>query len=194
MYVSGQLKSEIAPLLPLLQLESPGKLEGKSVIHFFMPDEAVLHALGKISLLHSRLDHILKMTLKTLAGVRVAQALDATAFEPSASLRRRVRKLARNKLGEGTALIQVEAPLERSRRATERRNELIHSIWAREEGEDTSNSPTGILAIREWKPTPTVAEVETLATEIEILIVELNQARVDGFIAKAMTRRPQREN
>jgi hypothetical protein len=154
-----------------------------------MPHESILQALGKISLLHSRLDHILKMTLKTLAEVRVAQALDSTAFESSSSLRGRIKTLARKRLGEGKALIRLQALLERSRRATEKRNELVHSVWAREE-DGAETSAAAILACREWKPMPTVADLETLATELNTLIVELNQARV-GFIQEEM--KPRRD-
>ena len=96
---------------------------------FHIPEEPeILGTVGAITLRHSHLDHILRMTIKTLGGVSIEQALDATAFEGSEALRQRIRKLAKRKLGEGKALIQLQALLERCRRATARRNELVHNI------------------------------------------------------------------
>ena len=73
---------------------------------------------------------ILRMTIKTFAGIEVNEALDATAFEGASLLRERVRKLAKQRLGEGQALLKVQAFVERCRRATEKRNEYVHSVWA----------------------------------------------------------------
>src|SRR5690348_1923638 len=95
-------------------------------------DEAVLAKVGVIALQHTYLDRMLRMTVKTLAGVTVKEALDGTAFDGAATLRDRVRRFARRTLGEGTALVKLQAILERCHRATERRNELIHSLWAQE--------------------------------------------------------------
>ena len=78
----------------------------KGMAAFHIPEEPkLLEALGKIALRHAHLDHILRMTTKTLGEVSVQQALDATAFESSSALRDRIRKLAKSKLGEGSAFL-----------------------------------------------------------------------------------------
>ena len=103
------------------------------MITFHVPeDKALLAAFGEVALRHEHLNHILRMTIKTLAKLRPQEALDATAYDGSRQLRERIRKLARPRLGEGEALLKLEAILERCRRVTERRNELTHGIWAKE--------------------------------------------------------------
>jgi len=92
------------------------------LIYMLMPeDPAVLAAVGKIALRHGQLDHVLRMTIKSLTGVSMNEALDAPARQGSRELRERIRKLARRRLGEGVAIAQLEAILERCRRATEKR-------------------------------------------------------------------------
>ena len=94
-------------------------------------DPLLLAAFGKVAIRHGHLEHALRMTMKTLAHLSVEEALDATRYESPANLRRRIRKVARRKLGEGQALLKLEALLERCNRATEKRNIFIHSLWAR---------------------------------------------------------------
>ena len=106
--------------------------ESRSISLYIPEDINLLSALGKVALHHAHLDHILRMTIKTLGIVTVEQALDATAFISSSGLRDRIKKLAKQKLGEGNALIRLQAILERCRRATEKRNDYIHNIWAYE--------------------------------------------------------------
>jgi hypothetical protein len=76
---------------------------------------------------HTHLDHILRMLIKTLAEVTVEVALNATETDGSAALRDRIKKLAKQRLGEGAALLGVQDMVERCSRVTERRNTLIHS-------------------------------------------------------------------
>jgi hypothetical protein len=68
--------------------------------------------------------------VKTITHITIREALDATERQSSAALRARVRKLARQKVGEGDALVRLDALLARAGRATKRRNELLHALWA----------------------------------------------------------------
>jgi hypothetical protein len=78
------------------------------MIYMAIPeDQAVLAAVGKIALRHGQLDHVLRMTIKSLTGVSVNEAIDATARQGSRELRERIRKLARRRLGEGVALVSI---------------------------------------------------------------------------------------
>ncbi|MDO8703883.1 MAG: hypothetical protein Q7J84_02945 [Sulfuricaulis sp.] len=154
------------------------------MIAFSIPkDPEILKTLGAITLRHGHLDHILRMTIKSLGRVDVQQALDATAFQGSSALRERIRKLAKSSLGEGNALLQLQALLERCRRATEKRNDLIHNIWARELDGDTQMRTKD----HSWKPIPTIDELEKLSRELELLTNELNTARLEGFLFEAIT-------
>ena len=156
------------------------------MISFHIPqDSELLGALGIIALRHAHLDYILRMTIKTLGEVTIQQALDATAFESSRGLRDRIRKLAKQKLGEGNPLIQLQALLERFKRATEKRNDLIHTIWACElDGEALRRTND-----HNWKPLPTIEELNSLSEELTVLTNELNNARLLGFLAEALAAR-----
>jgi hypothetical protein len=156
---------------------------------FHVPDDAaVLAAFGEVALRHEHLSHILRMTIKTLAGLEVNEALDATAFDGASVLRDRVRKLAKQRLGEGQAMLKVQALVERCRRATERRNEYVHSVWAQElDGEAMRRDGSD-----RWLPIPTVAELRALSQELLALTQEINHARLEGFIFEAISGRTQR--
>ena len=104
-----------------------------TMMHFYVPESKdLLAAFGEVNLRHEHLNHVLRMTVKTLAHLAVNEALDATARDTSSQLRERVRKLARQQLGEGEPLLKLQALVERCKHATDRRNDLVHSVWAKE--------------------------------------------------------------
>ena len=168
-------------------------MEGQNssvMMGFHVPeDPEILKILGEITLRHSHLEYILRMTVKTLSGVSVQQALDATAFESSTALRKRIYKLAKQKLSEGSALIQLQALLERCRRATEQRNDFVHSIWACE----LDGDPKMRTRDHKWKPIPNIDELTVLTAELLSLVKELNDARFDGFLSEAIALRNKSE-
>ena len=156
----------------------------RMMIPYIPDDPKILEALGTISLRHSFLDHILRMTVKSLTGISIQDAMDGTAFQGSSTLRKRILRIARDKLGEGSALIELQAILERCRRATERRNDVIHSIWAQElDGDPKVRTENG------WKPIPNVTELNALSEELVALTKQLNTARLEGFLAKALEKK-----
>src|SRR5262249_42307728 len=104
----------------------------KTVGHALPTDKKILAAVGTIALRHGQLDNGLKMIIRDLTGVSTLDALDATAREGSRELRARILKLARQRLGEGPALVRLQALLTRARRASDKRNELMHAICGTE--------------------------------------------------------------
>lgn len=75
---------------------------------FHVPsDKDLLAAIGEVALRHEHLNHILRMTIKTLARLDIDEALDATAYDSSSQLRERIKKLARQRLGEGEPLLKL---------------------------------------------------------------------------------------
>lgn len=158
-------------------------LNDQRMMMFHIPSEPILVRLGTIALRHAHLDHILRMTIKSLTGVSIGQALDATAFEGSRALRERIKKLARQRLGEGKALVQLQALLERCRRASDKRNKFTHNIWAQELDGDPKIQD-GNLG---WSPPPTIEDLTALASELEAVTKELNEARLHGYLAEALT-------
>lgn len=153
---------------------------------FHVPaDKDLLAAIGKVALRHEHLNHILRMTIKTLARLEIAEALDATAYDSSAQLRERIKKLARQRLGEGEPLLKLQALLERCKRATEKRNDLIHSVWGKELDGEPARKGLG----DEWLPLPTVEELNGLAEVILQITSQLNEARLEGFLHEALTQK-----
>lgn len=153
------------------------------LIALYIPeDKEFLSGVGKVALLHEQLNYILRMTIRTLSCLKVAEALDATASDTAARLRERIKKLARQRLGEGEPLLKLQALLERCKRATEKRNELIHSIAARTLDGAPILEGRGQLS----RPLPKVAELSALAECLLNLIEELNRARFDGFLHAAL--------
>lgn len=153
---------------------------------FHVPeDQELLAAFGELTLRHEHLNHILRMTIKTLARLEVSEALDATAYDGSAQLRERIRKLARQRLGEGEALLKLQAIVEHCKRATDKRNELVHSVWAKE----LDGEPGRRGADHDWQPLPTTLQLKELSAGMLDLTKVLNQARLEGFLAEALTKR-----
>lgn len=158
---------------------------GSPTITFYVPeDPEVLRAIAVVSVRHAHLDYILRMTIKTLVGPNVTpkEALDATRFEGSARLRDRIRKLAKKRLGDGETLVRIQALLERARRATDRRNQLIHNIWA----QNSEGVPLMRTDDHEWRDPPTPQELDDFATQLASLTNEINEARLSGFLFEAL--------
>jgi hypothetical protein len=130
------------------------------------------------------------MTVMDLAGVTKDEALDGTARQGSRELRERVRRLGKTRLGEGPALVKLDAILRRAERATEQRNHLLHSVWGRNLDRDGN-------FLREpdhsFRPAPTAKELEKLSAEILDVVYSIITARLDGFLQVALKKRPLRE-
>jgi len=156
-----------------------------NILALTIPDDAgVLAAVGKIALRHGQLDYILRMTIKTISGVGFRPALDATRRNGSRELRERIRKLARKRIGEGASLLRLEAFLERASQVTERRNELLHSLWAY----DMDRNPVIRDDAHRIQAIPAIAELEALAEAIRAVTAELNYERLEGFIKAELER------
>lgn len=167
--------------------DQPSWNDGTTMITLEIPqDNELLAAVGKVALRHGQLDYVLRMTIKSIESLTVKEALDATERQGSRELRERVRKLARQKMGEGSALVRLDAILGRARRATDHRNELIHNLWAY----DKDAQPI----IRDddcgWQPVPNVQALDAVAQELASIASDLNDARLNGFLREALTQRP----
>lgn len=150
---------------------------------FYVPsDQSLLAALGEVTIRHEHLSYALKMTIKSLAGLTIEEARDATQYESARQLRDCIRKLAKRKLRVSDAQLKLSALLTRAERLTERRNHLTHGLWAQDLDGDS-----GVLdASRELSPTPTSQELKSLASEMSALTTEINEARIEGFLKFAL--------
>jgi hypothetical protein len=154
----------------------------KFVLQTLPTDEKILAEVGTIALHHGQLDNALKMTIKDLTGVGQIEALDATLRDGSRELRGRIRKLARQRLGEGAALLSLQALLTRAERATEKRNELMHAVW----GTELDGGPMMRGDDHKFRPIPTITQLEELDKEIATILDDLINARQDGFLLEAL--------
>jgi len=147
-------------------------------------DQKVLAAIGAISLRQGQLDNAMKMLVMTLANVTWEEALDATSMHVGRDLRERVRKLAKQRIGEGPALVQLDALLQRARIATDERNEIVHSFWGMEK-------KWAVIRDRHhtYKRAPSLRQLETLADDLASIRLEITSARQSGFIFEALERR-----
>lgn len=144
-----------------------------------------LPPFGEVALRHEHMIHVLKMTIKSLAGLTPAEAIAATKYEGSGQLRDRIRKIARKRLGEGAPLLKLQAILTNCERLTEKRNELVHGLWAQElDGEAHVRDAYG-----NTRPLPTARELRELGKEIEQLTSQLNFERLEGFLKQALSER-----
>jgi hypothetical protein len=158
------------------------------MITFHVPeDKELLSALGVVSLRHEHLNHILKMTIMSIAGLTPSEASYALKYEGSRSLRQRISKLGKKELGESKALLKLQAILGHAERVTKKRNRIIHGLWAIELDGDP-----GIMEVHgELNPLPTVEELKSLANEIAEITQELNESRLDGFLKEALSKKQQ---
>ena len=79
--------------------------------------------------------------------------------------------------------MRLDAILERSRRATEKRNELLHGLWAVElDGDPVFRTPG-----HEFRAIPPIAEPEAVADDLAQLAKDLNSARLEGFLHDALS-------
>lgn len=156
------------------------------MIVFDVPtDVPFLQAVARVSLRHAHLDYS-RMCVKTLADVSINEALDATEYEGSRSLRDRVRKLGKSRLGEGPALVKLQALLKRCADTSERRNDLIHNIVAR--GVDDEEFQIR-ASDHSWRDLPKAIELDALADSLAALAAELNHARLSGWLRLALDER-----
>jgi hypothetical protein len=169
-------------------------LPASKMILFYYPDDVDTNAaLGKIAIYHGQLEYILRMTIKSILGLTILDALDVTRRKQSRELRERIQTEARQKLGEGEAFDRLNALVVRSWKASDRRNEFFHRPWCTElDGGHVIRGEDHI-----FRSAPTVKQLEELASELQQIRDELNDARLHGFLRDALdqkagvsTRRP----
>lgn len=141
-------------------------------------DTELLQALGRVALAHGQMEHVLRMTVKSLSGLSVQEALDATATMKMSELRDSIKKLFKQKSCGESEKLKLNALLNKCKKLSERRNDLIHRPWAKDS--------TGQWVVKGedhvWGQPPSNDELNQLATDISNAFVELNRARLDGFI------------
>ncbi len=162
------------------------------MITFHVPEDSeFLQAVARVTICHAHLDYSLRMCIKSLAGLPIEDALEATEYEGSRTLRERIRKLARMRLGEGPALLKLQALMKRCEDLTEQRNPLAHSIIALHHFKGAANPvPMMRMANHNWQSLPSADELNKLADALTTMANGLNHERLKGWLAQALEERP----
>jgi len=155
--------------------------EPKMMSYAVPVNQDYLAVVGSIAIKHAHLDHALQMVIMTLSGMTLDQALIATEYDGSRELRDQIRKLAKKRLGVEPHLL-VKDMLNRCKKATKKRNNLLHSIFAQQLDGDMRirNSDQG------WTEIPSFDWLSELNAEIHNLTIEVNTERRHGFIQRAL--------
>jgi hypothetical protein len=148
-------------------------------------DPGLVEALGQLAIAHTQLELMLKYTVKTLSGLKIADALHATSQDRFPELRERIKQLFKEKKPTAHEKCQLDALLHKGKPLMNRRNTYLHSAWAQ--------TPSGKTLIKSeddhsWGPAPTRDDVQGVTVAILTLATELNEARLHGFIAEVIAR------
>ena len=141
-------------------------------------DHELLIAAGRVALRHGQLEYMLRLVVKTLAGLTINEAMDATREHKNWEVRDEIKKLISQKTKDRSLILKARALLGESGRLSDRRNELLHKPWAI--GED------GTVVVKSadhaWVHGTSTKDLNGLADQILELVVKLNHARLHGFI------------
>jgi hypothetical protein len=148
-------------------------------------DPEFLKQFARASMLHAHLDNALKMFVRSFDETTIEAALEYIGYQGAAQLRKRVTKLATERLGQGEALTMILRFMKRCEEISERRNELLHSPIARElDGEAFCMRARG--GGNTWVELPKPEVLEALANETFVLVEEMNHERLNGVIDLAL--------
>lgn len=144
----------------------------------------LIEALGRLAVAHTHLELILRYAVKTLAGLSVNDALDATNRNPTSEVRNKIKKLFREKKPFPSEETQLEALLGAAQRLSEKRNAFLHSAWSETEAGEAIQKQEN----HQWGRAPSQAEVDQVTSEILELAKKINDARLTGFICGVVRR------
>lgn len=106
--------------------------EGVSAeVEYLLPPDNILRELGRIQVLHSHLDHTLRLAIKRIRGIAIddLEYWAATDYM-SAGLRNRVLELVSETYKDDAETANtVRAILARHEEVTLFRNKVLHSVW-----------------------------------------------------------------
>ena len=144
----------------------------------------LVEALGNLAIAHTHLELILRYAVKTVAGLSIEEALDATNRESISDVRKRLRSLFLEKKPTPSEVSKLDSLLGATRRLSEKRNGFLHSAW--------SETEAGEAVLKgedyRWGAAPTKEQVDNVTTEILELVGKINDARLGGFIHEVVVK------
>ena len=157
----------------------------KPELKYEEPSPPALQALGRIAVAHSFLDRILKMVIRDIEGLSLDEVLGLTNRWSSTKLRDRISCGAAIRLrANPEALDQFKAILSGAKQVSEKRNEMLHSVW----GSDEHSIRMGSTDRGSFINLPNVDELNLMADHANSVAYSLLWARNGGFLAEALKR------
>jgi hypothetical protein len=137
---------------------------------------------------HAHLDYILRMVIKSLNGKPLDEALRDTGRVGSRELRKRIKKLARDRLKDHGSLDRLLNTLKECKKITEARNEVMHDIAA------VLVDGNGDLLRRSEqhgiKPFHSKKKLLVLAKKLGDMAEQIVEDRLNGYLKTALIERP----
>lgn len=152
------------------------------------PPSEYLMALGRLVIAHVHLDHMLKMTIKSLLGITIEEALQELSRKGGPELRRRIEQHSLETLNDETVTKRLMELLSRCRMASERRNYIAKSVYVRHlDGQRAGQIALHYPDKQTYDPPPSTEEVDRIADDVEALVREINHARLQGWLGQAIS-------
>lgn len=133
---------------------------------FHVPNDAILRELGRLQVLHSQLDHSLRLAIKRTLGISIDDLSYWTeAKGMSAELRKTLRKRIDEKFADDEDKADIlNKVLDDAEEVTSHRNRALHSVWIKKPDGTVRlhDRDTSIKMHKEYLP-PKVAELQSLA-------------------------------
>lgn len=162
---------------------SPSSGGTSHMVEFGIPDDPEwLAAVGRLALRHAQLEHVQRLTVKTIEGLTVEEADNLLAHKGAKTVRIRIEESFAKKITQPEPRKELADLLEKCRKASQDRNNILHAVWVY----DPNDTPLFRPKAGEWGPPPSIPEIEQVEKTILAVTYELNTARLRGFIRAAL--------
>ena len=135
-----------------------------------VPGEDTLRELGRLQVLHSQLDHALRLAIKRMLGISVDDPGYWNETRGMAStLRKKARKLIAERYADDDDKASIlNKVLDDAESATELRNRALHSVWMKVQGQEPflHDRDTASKAHVNFQ-LPTVADLSSISERLQ---------------------------
>src|SRR5262249_2186568 len=140
-----------------------------------IPDDiATLTAVGRIALRHSQLDRLTRLTLKHSGQEGYTDTTTGKMRLNFSKSLKELKKLVKEMATTEQPLKELRALLDRAKKVTSTRNDLLHSLWAEHDGKMIMDGDEGA------GPAPSIAKLTQFYGELTGIVMELNESRLRG--------------
>ena len=141
--------------------------EGK----FYVPGDDILRELGRMQVLHSHLDHTLRLAIKRMLGISIDEP---GYWNETRGMAAALRERAREVIAERYADI-LNKVLDDAEEATMLRNRALHSVWMKMPGEElVLHDRDNTLKMHVAFQPPTVEDLVSVSERLERIQRVLN--------------------